>query len=181
MLWRCEGLSIFLWWDPFCVYLPHPHLYPHLSNLTGKTAIGVILILFSLVGIYLMQRTVTRQRLRLWAVAALPGPFAGFVCLTRDPARALCSSLALSKGICLEPDQEAEFSNAASRGCPCQIRTAFSVPEQLTSRFLPICPFVSQCGWRFDPRSISFLPSQVPAHTCRTVLSTSLLSVSFCC
>lgn len=53
-------------------YLPqsHPYLhpYPHLAKLTGKTAIRVIFILFSLVGIYLTAENRDRTK-----IAALGG------------------------------------------------------------------------------------------------------------
>lgn len=48
--------------------LPPPHSYSHLSKLTGKTAIRVIFILFSLVGIYLTAENRDRTK-----IAALGG------------------------------------------------------------------------------------------------------------
>lgn len=99
----CEGLGIFLWWDPFCVYLPspHPYPYPQLSKLTGKTAIRVIFILFSLVGIYLTAENRDRTKIAALGGDWMTGPFALFVRCTRDAsAGARCPSLAFSKETC---------------------------------------------------------------------------------
>lgn len=131
---------------------------PQLSKLTGKTAIRVIFILFSLLGIYLTAENRDWTKIVALGGDCYDGTFCSLCVLYKGLAPpelgAPCLPYPKRSVGCLELDQEAEFSTAASRGCPCQIRTGFSVPEQLKSHFLPGCPFFSQRGLRFDPRSI---------------------------
>lgn len=118
---------------------------PRFSKFTGKTAIRVICILFSLLGIYLTAENRNCTKIVALGGDCYDGTFCAHCVLYKGLALlelfAPCRQCPKISAGCLELDQEAEFSTAASRGCPCQIRTGFSMPEQLKSRFLPACPF----------------------------------------
>lgn len=116
-----------------------------LSKPTGKTAIRVIFILFSLLGIYLTAQNRDWTKIVALGGDCYDGTFCSHCVLYKGLAPpelfAPCRPYPKRSAGCLEQDQETEFSTVASRGCPCQIRTGFSVSEQLKSGFLTVCSF----------------------------------------
>lgn len=123
-------------------YHPPPH---HPSKLTGKTAIRVIFILFSLLGNYLTAENRDWTEIVALGGYCSDGTFAPIVYFTRDSlTRALCPLLALSKEIC-------RLSGAGPRG-GVQPRGQQGVPLPDKNRLF--CARATQITF---PASLSFL------------------------